>query len=264
MAKRIACLLLALSLVMGCGISAMAVSSEFPVYVNGTEVEYACSILNEGTTYVDFYFVVQAMYPDAVAAWENGQMVVRATGLTITAKPGESWMVANGRYLYIPGKVQRHPETTDAMVPVRTLAKAMGAVVSYDQNGVYLASGTGPILSGDQFYNAADLDLLARVIRHEAGNQGLAGQMAVGNVILHRVADSRFPNSVYDVLYQPNQFPGATNATPTAADVIAAKLCMDGGDVVPGACWFNGVGRSFWASRHKSLLYTIGNHAFYG
>lgn len=264
MTKRVICLLLAVILTLGCGVSALAAGDGYSIYVDEVEVERAYAIRENGTTYVAAYFVLQAMYPDAAINWEGGQTKITAPGLTVTAKSGANYIVANGRYLYVSGKVQVHPETEDIMVPVRVLAKAMGAEVKYDENGVYLTAGDGPILSGDRFYNAEDLDLIARVIRHEAGNQPLKGQIAVGNVILHRVASRQFPNTVSGVLYQKNQFTGATNCKASEGSLIAAKLCLEGVDVVPGACWFNGVGKAFWASRNKSLIATIGNHAFYG
>ena len=37
---------------------------------------------------------------------------------------------------------------------------------------------------------------------HEAGNQSMIGQMAVGQVVLNRVADDRFPNTVCEVVKQ--------------------------------------------------------------
>jgi len=37
---------------------------------------------------------------------------------------------------------------------------------------------------------------------HEAGNQSMVGQMAVGQVVLNRVADKRFPNTVCEVVKQ--------------------------------------------------------------
>ena len=37
---------------------------------------------------------------------------------------------------------------------------------------------------------------------HEAGNQSMIGQMAVGQVVLNRVADTRFPNTVCEVVKQ--------------------------------------------------------------
>jgi spore germination cell wall hydrolase CwlJ-like protein len=37
---------------------------------------------------------------------------------------------------------------------------------------------------------------------HEAGNQSMIGQMAVGQVVLNRVADTRFPDTVCEVVKQ--------------------------------------------------------------
>ena len=37
---------------------------------------------------------------------------------------------------------------------------------------------------------------------HEAGNQSMIGQIAVGQVVLNRVADKRFPNTVCEVVKQ--------------------------------------------------------------
>ena len=39
-------------------------------------------------------------------------------------------------------------------------------------------------------------------IYHEAGNQSMIGQMAVGQVVLNRVADDRFPDTVCEVVKQ--------------------------------------------------------------
>ena len=39
-------------------------------------------------------------------------------------------------------------------------------------------------------------------IYHEAGNQSMIGQMAVGQVVLNRVADNRFPDTVCEVVKQ--------------------------------------------------------------
>ena len=39
---------------------------------------------------------------------------------------------------------------------------------------------------------------MAANIYHEAGNQSMIGQMAVGQVVLNRVEDTRFPDTVCD------------------------------------------------------------------
>ena len=48
--------------------------------------------------------------------------------------------------------------------------------------------------------------LLAALIQAEADNQGAAGRLAVGSVVMNRVASSKFPNTVAGVIYSPGQF----------------------------------------------------------
>ena len=94
--------------------------------------------------------------------------------------------------------------------------------------------------------------------------------MAVGNVVLNRVADPIFPDTVEGVLAQKNQFStyksGVLAATePSEKSTIAAKLVMDGGVVeeTKGALFFDS-GVNSWAARNKRHIATIGGHKFYG
>lgn len=48
--------------------------------------------------------------------------------------------------------------------------------------------------------------LLALVVEAEAGDQNLIGKRLVVDVILNRVASKQFPNSIYGVIFQRNQF----------------------------------------------------------
>ena len=43
---------------------------------------------------------------------------------------------------------------------------------------------------------------LANNMYHEARSQGLAGQLAVSLVVLNRVKDSRYPNTICEVVHQ--------------------------------------------------------------
>ena len=56
--------------------------------------------------------------------------------------------------------------------------------------------------------NFDDMLLLARVIYSEAGSDWLSDEwkMAVGEVVLNRVASPEFPNSIYEVVAQPRQY----------------------------------------------------------
>lgn len=61
-------------------------------------------------------------------------------------------------------------------------------------------------------------------------------------MVLNRVASPQFPNSVYSVIFQRNQFTPASNGrinrTPTAECVIAAKLAMEGTNTAGNALYF--------------------------
>ncbi len=56
----------------------------------------------------------------------------------------------------------------------------------------------------EMYYDS--LELLALCIEAEAGNQGLIGKKYVCDVILNRVDDEDFPDSITDVILQKNQF----------------------------------------------------------
>ena len=49
---------------------------------------------------------------------------------------------------------------------------------------------------------------MALNIYHEANNQSMLGQIAVGQVVMNRVADSRFPDNVCDVVTQAVTYKG--------------------------------------------------------
>ncbi len=51
-----------------------------------------------------------------------------------------------------------------------------------------------------------DITVLAKMIHGEARGESYIGKVAVGAVILNRVDDKKFPNSVYGVCFQPGAF----------------------------------------------------------
>lgn len=263
MKKRILPSLLALALTLGLALPAYAEEepSIAEVTVNDETVYYTAEVY-DGTAYIPFYGGVQTLRSDAEITWEDGTFTAAAEDFTMTVRVGDPYLMINGRYLYIAGGVKGWADGT-ALVPARVLATALGAWIGWSGK-VELYSGGVPLKEEDCPYDETTLDLLSRVITHESGNQPLEGKMAVGNVILNRVNSPKFPNTVGEVIASPNQFPGATNATPNAESILAARLVLEGANVVPGAYYFNGAGKSCWASRNKSLIATIGGHSFYG
>lgn len=226
-----------------------------------------------GTTYVSLKVMSQQLDTSAQVEWngETGVVTVTAEGLKLTAREGDLYIVANGRYLYMPEGVQMLDD--QMMVSLDVLAKAFGATTGWDgEVGTFLVDrGEGAIESGDTFYQEDELFWLSRVIYAESGNQSLEGMMAVGNVVLNRANHPAWPDTIYGVISQRNQFSTfrggrLANRIPNAGSVIAAKLVLDGGVVeeVKGAYFFDTYLRSSWAARNKACVAEIGGHRFYG
>jgi spore germination cell wall hydrolase CwlJ-like protein len=110
-----------------------------------------------------------------------------------------------------------------------------------------------------------DRYLLANLIYCEAGGEPYEGQLAVGAVVMNRVMSSRYPDTVYGVIYQKSQFSPASSGRldlalaqnlATASCYQAADEAMAGNTNVGNCVYFrtpvpglNGM--------------QIGNHIFY-
>ena len=190
--------------------------------------------------------------------------------LSMSAVPGSLYVQANGRYLYVKDGLKQ--VNGKLAVPVRVLAKIYNLDVGYDgaTGNVTLThqAGTGAFLqNGATYYNGDTLYWLSHIIYAESGNQPMLGKIAVGNVVMNRVASPLFPNNIYDVLFQRNQFSPAISGSiyrdPNADSVIAAKLVMDGAVALENVLFFNRAGLNSYASRNRPYVATIGAHAFY-
>ena len=142
--------------------------------------------------------VAEVLAPDAQVAWENGAARVRGEGVTLAAKPGERWLTVNDRALYIPHGVLL--ENGRTLVPVRALAEALGGEVDWSREaGGTLTPGSGRAAA--PAYTAEELYWLSRIISAESRGEPLLGKIAVGTVVLNRVASREFPNNIHDVIF---------------------------------------------------------------
>ena len=222
-----------------------------------------------GVTYVALAPMAQALEPSAEIGWDGSTANIYTSRLSLSAKVGQLYLVANGRYLYLSEGVQL--VNNMVTVPLWAVVEAFDAKLSWDASTgvIRITRGSGGIQSGDSYYDQEDLFWLSRVIDAESGNQPLEGQMAVGNVVMNRVASPIYPNTVQGVLAQKNQFStyksGAlANRTPNQSSIIAAKLVLDGGEVeeTDGALYFDSSSNS-WASRNREFAAVLGGHKFY-
>ena len=113
---------------------------------------------------------------------------------------------------------------------------------------------------------------LSRIISAEAKGESFLGQMAVGNVVLNRVAHPSYPNTIYGVIFDRKhgtQFSPVSYGTiyqaPTESAVIAAKICLEGYTLSDEILFFYNprIASTNWIAQNRPYAFTIGNHRFY-
>ena len=110
---------------------------------------------------------------------------------------------------------------------------------------------------------AGDEALLAALIECEAGGESYDGMLAVGSVVLNRVASSSFPNTVVGVIYQSGQFsPVASGRFATVLAKGADSTCLQAAkEVLAGKRM---IGALYFRTNIGLISGTvIGNHVFY-
>lgn len=127
-------------------------------------------------------------------------------------------------------------------------------------------SNSGSVIDNTPIdYSASDLEMLASIIECEAGNQPYEGKCAVGSVVINRVKNSRFANTVSEVLFAPGQFsPVASGrfavvlARGAKADCVQAAQDVLNGYVNVSALYFHAYRGSIDDDKLK-----IGDHVFF-
>ena len=276
MKKRL--LLSGLVLLALIAISPMALAADLPpdtrpadvsVSIDGKPAEFQVPIfIQNGATYVSIREFSTAMGAESVT-WNDGAVTVSAPNLSMSAKVGDIYLVANGRYLFVPDTVQL--VNGRVMVPVRVLCKAFNALIIWDESAmaVRVVRGSGAIETAGAYYDETDLYWMSRIINAEACGEPLTGKIAVGGVIMNRLKDPEFPKTVYDVIFD-NQFGvqftptenGSIYNTPSEECVIAAKIALDGGNTAGSSLYFAATTHC-WAGRNRPMAMSIGNHFFY-
>ena len=125
-------------------------------------------------------------------------------------------------------------------------------------------------------YTTKELDLLARIMRAEALAEGDLGMLMVGNVVVNRaIADCltfRNIHSIYDAIYQPNQFTGINSSlfqsSSTTKEKNLAERVLRGEYFYPAtnALWFYAPKTGAYCTAtwyEQDLAGRYKNHCFY-
>lgn len=136
------------------------------------------------------------------------------------------------------------------------------------------------ICTGIKTITMDELELLARLIKCEAGGEGESGMRAVASVLMNRVNMDRGEygryNNIRDVIFAPRQFECATNQpqsiynlAPEPIHYDIAQWAINGGrlsDTADALWFFNPYSvtcRSNFPNQNGYLRTRIGDHCFY-
>ena len=155
--------------------------------------------------------------------------------------------------------MKRYYKILVSMVLILVLIILVNWITKNGSNKVYASSSS----------SASNLQLMARAINGEARGEPYEGQVAVGAVILNRVKNSSFPNTIAGVIYQPGAFTAVADGqinVPIAENstvVKAARDALNGWDPTGGAIYYfnpnTATNKWIWS---RPLIKQIGKHRF--
>lgn len=257
--RGIACAALSLTMILPLR------AQETPVILDGEVLPLSASLEN-GVTYVPLRAFGDSL--GCTVSWDGSRGAASISGaVSADFFPGsDSAWYRSARQTLSGASYVRDGRT---YVPLRALASAAGWGISYENGGVALDRTRDYIAP----YTADDLYWLARIIQAESGGEPYAGKLAVGAVVLNRVAHPAWPDTVWGVIFDRNngvQFtPAATGTvycTPSAESVAAARECLAGVRSVGNCLYFfnpETATKAAWIRENCVFVRQIGGHAFY-
>ena len=133
---------------------------------------------------------------------------------------------------------------------------------------------TPEALTGNSFsLEDQEYQVLLKIVEAEAGCEDTEVRMLVANVVMNRVRNGYFPNTVTEVVYQRQD--GTAQFSPVSdgridtvnvsqGTIDAVARVMNGEDISQGALFFRSVrSRSGWFDQKLSRVLEHGNHIFY-
>lgn len=122
-------------------------------------------------------------------------------------------------------------------------------------------------MSSDEYYT------LLQIVEAEATGGDVTSKMMVAGVVLNRVRDSHFPDTIYDVVWQDEQFQPTSDGrmyscTVTDSTIEAVERVLQGEDCSQGALFFLArdsaeAGNTQWFDSKLAKLFEYGGHEYY-
>ncbi len=126
-------------------------------------------------------------------------------------------------------------------------------------------------------YTEDDFQVLCRIVEAEAGGEDMNGRIMVANVVLNRVENKVFPNTIKGVVFQKNngtfQFSPIRDGRYQRVKISgetkeAVERALSGEDYSEGALYFvsrNGASpdKVRWFDTHLTHLFSYGGHDFF-
>lgn len=117
-------------------------------------------------------------------------------------------------------------------------------------------------------WNSDAVYKLAKLAMAEAESEDTEGKALVMLVVLNRVWDDEFPDTIEEVIFQKGQFSPISNGRydevePDEDCYRALQLIQTGWDKSRGATYFESKSDSTWHSENLTFLFKHGKHYFY-
>lgn len=114
-------------------------------------------------------------------------------------------------------------------------------------------------------YTMEEVDVLGKLVQCEAESEDLQGKILIANVVMNRVENGQWGNSITDVIFAPGQFDPIGNGAYKLAEVDvstkeAVLIALNGQNNSQGALYFQ-KSNAPWEGRE--YLFTYGAHSFY-
>lgn len=205
---------------------------------------------------------------------DSKSLTLHLNTLRMEGKSGQKYFTADGRYIYAPE--DWFIRDGELYLPLYALCKLLNLTPSWEDGALMLDGQNCEVLSGgadyyDINFPEEDIYWLSHIIGSEAGIEPMEGKIGVGNVVLNRVKDPEFPDTVFGVVYDYEhtvQFEPVSRGTihdePKPEDTIAAYLVLEGADTAGSCLYFvNPDFGSYWFDNNLDFVMKLGRHNFY-